>query len=74
MEYAVIAGIFQELSLRNSVFINQVWARARPGATSLEHRVVVAVFRKQGPYTHALQARSGPGSNGMSMGYRLYSL
>jgi hypothetical protein len=34
---------------------------ARPGATLLEHIVVVVVFHKQGLYMHALQARSGPG-------------
>ena len=27
MEYAVIGGIFQELTQWNSVFISQVWAR-----------------------------------------------
>ena len=34
---------------------------ARPGATLLDHNVVVVIFHKQSLYLHALQARSGPG-------------
>jgi len=34
---------------------------ARPGATLLDHNVVVVVFHNQSLYLHALQARSGPG-------------
>jgi len=34
---------------------------ARPGATLLDHDVIVVVFQKQGLYMYALQARSGPG-------------
>ncbi|GAF72438.1 unnamed protein product [marine sediment metagenome] len=34
---------------------------ACPGATLLEHNVVIVVFHKQSLYLHALQTRSGPG-------------
>jgi len=34
---------------------------ARPGATLLDHDVIVVVFQKQDLYMYALQARSGPG-------------
>ena len=46
LERAAAAAISRKRSLYNSGPARQAWARACPGATSLEHRVVVAVFRK----------------------------
>ncbi len=46
LERVAAAAISRKRSPCNSGPARQVWARACPGATSLEHRVVVAVFRK----------------------------
>ena len=43
------------------VHLDLEFVSACPGATLLELILVVAKFRKQYRYTHALQARSGPG-------------